>query len=318
VATPEIKKYFETRTKRHISLVQKYCGIIAKKFPEMEGIIARGKAHDASKYGKDELEPYIWLTWQYKCKDDGVDPKLPEGMQARIDRAAEHHILNNAHHPEFHQSKKTGLLAKGDRDGIPDKAIDATKMSDLDIGEMVADWCAMSEERGNTPKSWADKTVNKRWLFTPKQTKLIYKLIGTVWKGPKKMRKTANQIADEALTKLGFSVTDKGHAFDADMADIDTQRYLAQARRLQEEDAIGHANPDGSRNWANLLATLRFGTEDGDHPTASARHSQYVADQHRKGENAYNPFGGALTPHPDEVGGSTSLFGPLGKVGPAS
>ena len=202
---PEIKKFFDKRTKRHISLVQKYCGIIDKKFPEIKGIVARGTAHDASKYSKDELEPYVWLMWQYKCKDDGVDPKLPKGMQAQIDKATEHHILNNAHHPEFHQSKKTNLLAKGDRDGIPDESIDATQMSDLDIAEMVADWCAMSEERGNSPKDWADKVVNKRWRFTPEQTKLIYKLIGAAWKGQKKMRKTANQIADEVLEKCAWA-----------------------------------------------------------------------------------------------------------------
>ena len=55
-------------------------------------------------------------------------------------------------------------------------------MIDDDIKEMVADWCAMSEEKGNTPKEWADKVVNKRWKFTSEQTKLIYTLIDKCWK----------------------------------------------------------------------------------------------------------------------------------------
>jgi len=62
-----------------------------------------------------------------------------------------------------------------------DKMVDATKMSDLDIAEMTADWAAMGEERGNSPKEWADKNVNKRWKFTKDQEKLIYELIKSVW-----------------------------------------------------------------------------------------------------------------------------------------
>ncbi len=201
--SPKIKAHFQKRTKHHISLVQKYCGLIAKKFPQMKGLVERGKVHDASKYGKDELDPYIWLTWRYKCQDDGTDPKLPKGMATEIKKATEHHILNNAHHPEFHQSKKTGLLAKGDRDGVPSGTTDASKMTDLDIAEMVADWCAMSEERGNTPKSWADKVVNKRWKFTTPQTKLIYTLIDNVWS--KTMTKTASEIANSVLEKRAIA-----------------------------------------------------------------------------------------------------------------
>ena len=67
------------------------------------------------------------------------------------------------------------------RDKPPEEMIDATKMPDLDIAEMVADWCAVSEERGNTPKSWADKNVNVRWKFTDEQSDLIYEIIDAVW-----------------------------------------------------------------------------------------------------------------------------------------
>jgi hypothetical protein len=46
-------------------------------------------------------------------------------------------------------------------------------MSDVDIAEMVADWAAMSQELGTSLKDWVNKTVNKKWKFTEKQTKLI-------------------------------------------------------------------------------------------------------------------------------------------------
>jgi hypothetical protein len=46
---------------------------------------------------------------------------------------------------------------------------------------MVADWASVSEERGNSPKSWAKKNVNVRWKFNKKQEDLIYELIDVIW-----------------------------------------------------------------------------------------------------------------------------------------
>ena len=214
----DMQAHFEKRTKRHIQLVQKYCKHIYERTVGFGGIIGRGEVHDESKYGDDELEPYVWLTWRYKCIDDGMECKLPDGMEDKIHEATKHHILNNRHHPEFHQKETSGLLNNDDRDKPPSKIIDATKMTDLDIAEMVADWCAMSEERGNSPRSWADKNINIRWKFTKKQTKIIYDLIDLAWgtdeKSPDytkqivaKEKKTYEQIKGEFL-KDGYSDSD--------------------------------------------------------------------------------------------------------------
>jgi hypothetical protein len=178
--TGEMKRHFEKRTGRHIDLVRKYCKKIAK-VDGFSGLTNRGEVHDESKFGSVELDPYIWLTWRYKCKDDGVDYRLPGGMEEKIKRATEHHILTNSHHPEFHQDRKTGLLNDVDRDKPPRQIVDATRMPDLDIAEMVADWAAMSEERGGNPRDWADKNVNIRWKFHDNQKKLIYGLIDQAW-----------------------------------------------------------------------------------------------------------------------------------------
>lgn len=180
---PEMEKHFRERTDRHIKLVQKYCKRLADSMPALASLVGRGKVHDASKYQANELLPYIWLTWRYKCQDDGTECKMPGGMEEKINAATEHHILNNSHHPEFHQDKKTGLINSKDRDAVPDEVVDATRMPPLDIAEMVADWCAMSEERGNTPKAWADKVVGPRWKFTEGQRRLIYALIDIAWRG---------------------------------------------------------------------------------------------------------------------------------------
>lgn len=178
----KMKAHFEKRTKRHIQLTQKYCKLINDKVKGFEGIVERGEIHDQSKYKKPEMDPYIWLTWDYKCKDDGVKCQMPKGMKDKIHEATKHHIVSNAHHPEYHDDSKTdAFLNRDDRDKPPKKMVNGTKMSDLDIAEMVADWCAMSEERGNTPRAWANQNINVRWKFTPEQEKLIYRIIKAIW-----------------------------------------------------------------------------------------------------------------------------------------
>ncbi len=138
--------HFRDRTDRHVALVRKYCERLEKA--GFKGLVQRGLVHDDSKYRDPEMLPYIWLTWRYKCKDDGKPCVLPDGMEEKIVAATEHHILNNAHHPEFHQKRRSGLINTGDRDKPPSEMIDATGMSETDIAEMVADWAAMGEERG--------------------------------------------------------------------------------------------------------------------------------------------------------------------------
>jgi len=178
----KMKDWFEKRTKKHIELVQKYCEKLVEYDEDKYGeLIERGEVHDASKFKSPEMDPYIYTTWKYKCEADGVDFDCPKEMEDKMTDATEHHILNNRHHPEFHCDKTDNLINENNRDAPPEEMIDATKMGDIDIGEMVADWCAVSEERGNTPKSWADKNVNVRWEFTDLQEDLIYELIDAVW-----------------------------------------------------------------------------------------------------------------------------------------
>jgi len=181
-ATTEMTDWFDKRTNRHIDLVGKYCRKIADLGDErFEGILDRAETHDACKFESPEYEPYVWVTWQYKCKDDGREFEGPDNIDDLMNQATEHHVKNNRHHPEFHCKKDVELINRADRDEPIDELIDGTEMEDLDLAEMVADWCAMSEERDNTPKKWADKNVNVRWGFTPEQKKTIYELIDRIW-----------------------------------------------------------------------------------------------------------------------------------------
>lgn len=172
-ATKEMRDWFKERTNRHIQLVQKYCKKLSDNDSEFHGLIERGKVHDQSKFEDPEMEPYVFISWQYKCKDDGKEFEVPEKIKNEMNAATNHHVVSNRHHPEFFNSKKVDLINREDRDKPPKEMVDATGMEDLDIGEMVCDWLAMSEEKETSPKDWADKNVNKRWKFADEQKDLI-------------------------------------------------------------------------------------------------------------------------------------------------
>jgi len=176
-----MKDWFEKRTKKHIERVQKFCKKIVDYDDKYEELIERGEVHDQSKFEDPEIDPYIYISWKYKCQDDGVDWEPPEGLDDKMNKATEHHVKNNRHHPECHCEKEVDLINRKDRDKPPEEMIDATKMPKLDVAEMVADWCSMSDEKGGNPKDWADKNVNIRWKFNKGQEELIYELIDAIW-----------------------------------------------------------------------------------------------------------------------------------------
>jgi len=179
----KMKSWFEERTNRHIKLVQDFCKKIEEYDPKkFKGLVEQAKDHDASKFEDPEVEPYIYVTWEYKCKDDGIKFEGPEGIKDKMNEATNHHVRHNKHHPESHcDSKDINLINRDDRDKKPDKIVDATKMPDIDVAEMCADWFSMSVEKSSHPKDWADKNVNIRWKFNDKQKDLIYELIEKIW-----------------------------------------------------------------------------------------------------------------------------------------
>lgn len=168
--TQEIIDYSKERTYKHINLVKKYCNLFG-----LDRSIS--DIHDGSKLTDEaEYEPYILINWSYKLLSEGK-----QGLEytEEMHNATYHHIKNNRHHPEYWSSKVENILNKQNRD-LPNEIVDATKMPDEYITEMVADWCAVAEERNSKVKDWADLNIGKRWLFSKNQIELIYNLITKV------------------------------------------------------------------------------------------------------------------------------------------
>ena len=69
------------------------CGLDGDYKRERFGdLIERGKIHDQSKLSNPERDPYIFITWQYKCKDDGVDFDISPEMEDEMNQATQHHV----------------------------------------------------------------------------------------------------------------------------------------------------------------------------------------------------------------------------------
>jgi len=178
--TQEMKDHFLMRTKKHIALVNKYYSKFYKVLKKEAPILH----HDASKFESPEMIPYIYIAWEYLCKREGKPFSVDEDTRKQMNKATEHHVRNSKHHPEYWSDRKDDLIPKEDRDKF-----DPTKIAIIDVSttmpktaivEMCADWCGMSEEKGNTPFEWADTVVDKRWKFGD-NTDYLYKVLEMMW-----------------------------------------------------------------------------------------------------------------------------------------
>ncbi len=174
--TKEMEDFYNKRTNEHIQRVQKNMEIFANELNEYDEkeILERAKEHDKSKFEEPERTPYIFITWDYKCKDNGEDCEISEDIKNKMNEASNKHCLTNKHHPEYHSSQEDELINREDRDKPPKEIIDATSMGDIDIIELVSDWYAMSEENGTDVNDWADKNIDVRWKFESKHKDMIY------------------------------------------------------------------------------------------------------------------------------------------------
>lgn len=185
--TDEMSDWFWERTHKHMQLVQKYCHKLEQKMEHVggetfTGLYHRSLQHDQSKLREPEYTPYVYTTWWYKMKDTDTPYTIPEEIKTGCHEATVHHVRHNRHHPEFFGGwdRAAKIINKDNRDEKAEPVI-AVDMEPLDIAEMCADWCAVSTERGNSPLDWAEDNVNKRWLFSDKQTVMIYGILHLLW-----------------------------------------------------------------------------------------------------------------------------------------
>ena len=139
---------------KHINLVNKYAEKIGKSYPD----------HDRSKY--TQLFPAYCLT---------VKKDRTEEEQAALDMATLIHVKTASHHPEYWT--KTDLTGFTRKNFTPNGVIDATDMPQEAIDQMICDWEAVGEVKGNSGLEWFNKINGTRWKFNAEQQMYIRLLI---------------------------------------------------------------------------------------------------------------------------------------------
>jgi len=164
--------HFEERTKKHIELVKKWYQKLVVEYYSISLIDI--DLHDSIKFQEPEYTPYVYLTWNYYCKDHNIFFEVSPELQEKMNKATIHHITHQAHHPEYWDSNfNSSMFNQEDRDKPAVNIVNSTSMPLKYVLEMLADWFSMSEEKGTDPWEWANKNVNIRWRFTPEQINLI-------------------------------------------------------------------------------------------------------------------------------------------------
>ena len=98
-----------------------------------------------------------------------------------LDLATFIHVTNAPHHPEYWTETDLSGFTRGNF--TPNGIVDATEMPEECLLEMLADWCSVGLEKGNTPFEWFDKVNGIRWLFDEYQQKFIKVTLEKMWGG---------------------------------------------------------------------------------------------------------------------------------------
>ena len=176
-----MQDWFDYRTKRHIQLVENnLLKISYLNLSDIDNNVLNSEItyHDQSKFKFPEKDPYVYTVWKYRQDELGNSYDIPSDMVDKTREATFHHIRYNRHHPEYWDKSVTiDCLNPMDRDKPGKPTVDGTLMPPSYIAAMVADWLAVSQEKGTSIHKWAEDNVNKRWKFTPKQVNLINALL---------------------------------------------------------------------------------------------------------------------------------------------
>ena len=187
--TPAVD-FMRQRVQDHIDRVKYFYNKLLEggMIPEEDNIQAIVARHDEDKLELKNLEKQA-----LRFKDQSsISPEV----KAEIDGVVRDHVKTNPHHCEFW--------------GKPDEdhntfGIHCEKMPDKYIYEMMADWAATAEEKGNEIRNWYDLCVNekKRWYFNAHQKDIMEKCMDYLQQfiDPTKERVYLNKIVDPALMK---------------------------------------------------------------------------------------------------------------------
>lgn len=174
----------ELETLKHIRRVRQLLdGCIAD-------LIRRGGCHDNSKL--EEPEKSVFEEYTAKLRGCTYGSGEYKGFLAAMKPALDHHYANNAHHPEFHGLHICIQCGVDDRIepctcGGPRRA-DVSRMSLLDILEMLVDWKAATERHADGDLAKSIEINQKRFGYSDELKAILTntaQAMGWIKQGPK-------------------------------------------------------------------------------------------------------------------------------------
>lgn len=164
----DMTAHFDMVHTAHVQRVQRNLNLLAdyyeshNMFDVSLQLAQRAVLHDQSKLYEPEYVPYVWRVYRTEwLRNNKQDQRFfvfysDHTLDQAIRDAVVHHVTHNRHHPEWH--------------------LDPDEMSLVDIGEMVCDWYAMSQELGSHIEEWVMSVVPRRYHFG-KKISLIHQIV---------------------------------------------------------------------------------------------------------------------------------------------
>jgi hypothetical protein len=176
----QMEAHFQVRTATHIKSVMDNAIKLVQKNPSLAELLEQVEHHDASKYEEPEYSNYLYISWHYKMKKEGIDYKIPDEIDDHI--ATYHHVNNNKHHPEYWDDETTlEVINREDRHKPSEVMVDGSKMPPISLAEMACDWSAVAQELGTDVYEWGKNNINVRWKFDQIQENFIYECLDHIW-----------------------------------------------------------------------------------------------------------------------------------------
>ena len=173
VADSILHEYIK-RTEHHIWLVGQCAGVLKDVLvdngQDVAEFMSRVEYHDYDKLHNPKIIPVYAVACDYYYGDGKAKYEVyEEDLHKEFEDIAwpEHHRAND-HHVAEHYGRSEGK----------DKPFIVPTTSDyLAIGEMIADWMAMSVTHGDSAREWYKKTKGVKWTFSAADDAIIEKFL---------------------------------------------------------------------------------------------------------------------------------------------
>lgn len=151
-----LEEIFIERTNNHIKAVNEYAKKLNLSYP----------LHD-----KDKLT-FLLNGYKYYSLDKNLRTDV---QQHALNQATLFHITTQKHHPEYWSDSDLSGFTR--ENFTPNGIINATRMPKDALIEMVCDWSATADEKGNSPYDWFYFVNGTRWKFTKLQQDTILDIL---------------------------------------------------------------------------------------------------------------------------------------------